>query len=161
MAIELGQKAPDFTLPCCDGTKAESLTLSKELGKENIVLAFFPLAFSPVCTDELCQFRDGLSQFNKLNAKVFGISVDSPFANNAFIKAHNLSFKLLSDFNKDVSRLYGVLHEDLRGLKGVSKRSIFVIDKKGIVRYKWVSEDPTKMPDQDEIMRALERLSPV
>lgn len=158
MAVDVGQKAPDFTLPGCDGNKAEPLTLSKELGKENIILAFFPLAFSPVCTNELCQFRDGLSQFNKLNAKVFGISVDSPYANNAFIKAHNLNFKLLSDFNKDVSRLYGVLHEDLGGLKGVSKRSVFVIDKQGTVRYKWVSEDPTKMPDQKEIIKALERL---
>ncbi len=159
MAIELNQKASDFTTKACDGEKVEDFTLSKELGKENIVLAFFPLAFSPVCTNEMCSFRDSLAQFNSLKARVYGISVDSPFTLNAFIKANNLTFKLLTDFNKEISRAYGVLHEDLMGLKGVSKRSVFVLDKNGIVRYRWVSDDPRQLPDLEAIRTALQGLS--
>jgi peroxiredoxin len=159
MPAELNQKAPDFTTKVCDGEKFEDFTLTKELGKENIVLAFFPLAFSPVCTNEMCSFRDNLSQFSSLKARVYGISVDSPFVLNAFIKAHDLKFKLLTDFNREISQAYGVLHEDLMGLKGVSKRSVFVIDKQGVVRYKWVSEDPRQLPDLAAIRAALEGLA--
>ncbi|MCS7198223.1 MAG: peroxiredoxin [Candidatus Bipolaricaulota bacterium] len=159
MTAELNQKAPDFTTKACDGEKIEEFTLSKELGKESIVLAFFPLAFSPVCTTEMCSFRDSLAQFNALKARVYGISVDSPFTLNAFIKANDLKFKLLTDFNKEISRAYGVLHEDLLGLKGVAKRSVFIIDKNGIVRYRWVSDDPRQLPDLEAIRAALQGLS--
>ncbi len=159
MALKLNQKAPDFTTKACDGEKIEEFTLSKELGKENVVLAFFPLAFSPVCTTEMCSFRDSLAQFNSLKARVYGISVDSPFTLNAFIKANNLKFKLLTDFNKEISRAYGVLHEDLMGLKGVSKRSVFVLDKNGVVRYQWVSDDPRQLPDFEVIRTTLQGLS--
>lgn len=158
MAAELNHKAPDFTTKVCDGEKIEDFTLSKQLGKENIVLAFFPLAFSPVCTTEMCSFRDSLAQLNSLKARVYGISVDSPFTLNAFIKANALKFKLLTDFNREISRAYGVLHEDLMGLKGVAKRSVFVIDKNGIVRYRWVSDDPRQLPDLGAIRQALEGL---
>jgi len=154
----LGEKAPDFTLPLCDGERVGQFTLSEHLGK-NVVLAFFPLAFTSVCTQEMCTFSDQLHAFGGLNADVYGISVDSPFALNAFIKAHNLRLKLLSDFNKEVSRAYDVLHEELMGLKGVSKRSVFVLDKEGIVRYRWVSDDPGKMPNFDEIRSTLDGLS--
>jgi len=156
MAAEIGQQALDFTLPCCDGQKIEPFRLSQNLGKDQIVLAFFPLAFTPVCTNEMCQFSDELNRFHELNAQVYGISVDSPFTLNAFIEAHDLKIKLLSDFNKEVSQKYGVLHEELRGLKGVSKRSVFVIGKDGLVRYRWVSDDPGVMPDLQEVRRALE-----
>lgn len=159
MSVQLNHKAPDFTTKACDGEKIEDFTLSKELGKENIVLAFFPLAFSPVCTTEMCSFRDSIAQFNSLKARVFGISVDSPFTLNAFIKANNLQFKLLTDFNKEISRAYGVLHEDLMGLKGVAKRSVFVLDKNGVVRYRWVSDDPRQLPDFEAIRTALQGLS--
>lgn len=158
MAAELNRKAPDFTTKACDGEKIEDFTLSRELGKENIVLAFFPLAFSPVCTTEMCSFRDSLAQFNSLKARVYGISVDSPFTLNAFIKANDLKFKLMTDFNREISRAYGVLHEELMGLKGVSKRSVFVIDKNGLVRYRWVSDDPRQLPDLGAIRQALEGL---
>lgn len=158
MAAELNHKAPDFTTKACDGDHIEDFTLSQELGKEHIVLAFFPLAFSPVCTDEMCAFRDSLAQFNSLKARVYGISVDSPFALNAFIKANALKFKLLSDFNKEISRAYGAFHEELMGLKGVAKRSVFVIDKNGLVRYRWVSDDPRQLPDFEAIRRALQSL---
>lgn len=158
MPTELHQKAPDFTTKACDGEKIEDFTLSKELGTENLVLAFFPLAFSPVCTNEMCSFRDTLSQFNSLKARVYGISVDSPFVLNAFIQANGLKFKLLTDFNKEISRSYSVLHEDLLGLKGVSKRSVFVLDKNGIVQYKWVSDDPRQLPDLGAIKKTLEEM---
>lgn len=159
MSLKLNQKAPDFTTKVCDGEKIEEFTLSKELEKENVVLAFFPLAFSPVCTTEMCSFRDSLARFNSLKARVYGISVDSPFTLNAFIKANNLKFKLLTDFNKEISRAYGVLHEDLMGLKGVSKRSVFVLDKTGVVRYHWVSDDPRQLPDFEAIRTTLQGLS--
>lgn len=156
--MELNRKVPDFTSKAGDGERVEDFTLSKELGQEHIVLAFFPLAFTSVCTNEMCQFRDQMEQFHSLKARVYGISVDSPFALNAFIKAHALKFKLLTDFNKEISRAYGVLYEDLMGLKGVSKRSVFVIDKNGLLRYKWVSEIPKELPNFIEIKRVLEEL---
>ncbi len=159
MAAELNQKAPDFTTKACDGEKIEDFTLSKELGKESLVLAFFPLAFSPVCTNEMCSLRDSLAQWNSLKARVYGISVDSPFTLNAFIKANDLKFKILTDFNREISRSYGVLHEELMGLKGVAKRSVFIVDKNGIVRYKWVSDDPRQLPDLGAIRQALQGLA--
>ncbi len=158
MAVELNQKAPDFTTKVCNGEQFQDFTLSKELGKANMVLAFFPLAFSPICTNEMCAFRDSLSQLNSLRARVYGISVDSPFVLNAFIKANALKFELLTDFNREISRAYGVLHEDLMGLKGVAKRSVFVLDKTGTVRYKWVSDDPRQLPDLGAIRAALAKL---
>ena len=158
MSVNIGQKAPDFTLPASDGDKVEPFQLSKNLGSSNIVLAFFPLAFASGCTNEMCQFRDSMSQFNSVKAQVYGISVDSPYALNAFIKAQGLTFKLLSDFNKEVSRTYGVLHEKLGTLVGVSKRSIFVLDPSGSVRYRWVSDDPKVMPNFDEIQQTLQKL---
>lgn len=158
MAIEVGKKAPDFTAPSSDGSKVEPLTLSQELGEKSIVLAFFPLAFTSVCTEELCEFRDGMVQFNNLDAKVFGISVDSPFTQNAFIKTNGFKFKLVSDFNKEISQKYGVMHETLGSLKGVAKRSVFVLDRGGVVRYRWVSEDPKVKPSQQEIVNALKKL---
>lgn len=158
MSVNIGQEAPDFTLPGCDGEKVEPFQLSKNLGKEKIVLAFFPLAFSSICTNEMCQFRDSMSQFQNVKAKVYGISVDSPHALNAFIKAHGLKFKLLSDFNKEVSATYGVLHEKLGSLNGVSKRSVFVLDPSGVVRYRWVTDDPKVLPNLPEIEQALQKL---
>ncbi|MFQ6033700.1 MAG: peroxiredoxin, partial [Candidatus Bipolaricaulia bacterium] len=140
--VELGESAPVFTLPATDGEEITEVALERELGKETIVLAFFPLAFSPVCTEELCEFRDSLAAFNTVQAKVFGISVDSPFALKAFAQQNKLNFTLLSDFNREACKAYGVLHEELMGLRGVAKRSVFVIGKDGIVRYKWVSDDP-------------------
>ncbi len=158
MSVSVGQKAPDFTVPSSDGKKVEPFQLSKHLGQEHIVLAFFPLAFTSVCTKEMCHFRDSMALFNNLKTQVYGISVDSPYALNVFIKSEGLKFKLLSDFNKEVSRAYGVLHEKLGTLNGVSKRSIFVLDKTGVVRYRWVSEDPGVMPNFGEIQQALEQL---
>jgi len=158
MGLTKGEKAPNFKLKATvDGEQTE-LELSEELAKkdkEGIVLAFFPLAFSSGCTEELCQFRDSLGEFEDLDAKVLGISVDSPYALKAFAEENELKFPLVSDFNKDIIESYGVVQEDLNGLKGVAKRSVFVLDSDGTVRYKWVSDDPSILPDQGEIKEVL------
>lgn len=158
MPMDVGRKAPDFDALRADGQNVEPFRLSDHLGEGPLVLAFFPLAFTSVCTNEMCTFRNSMSQFNELEAQVYGISVDSPFALNAFIEEHALTFPLLSDFNREVSRKFDVLHEDLMGLRGVAKRSVFVLDGEGVVRYRWVSEDPGVLPDFDEIKEALRAL---
>jgi len=153
MAIQVGNKAPEFTL---FDTEKEPRTLSEFNGK-NVVLAFFPGAFTGVCTKELCAFRDAMSNFNNLNAQVVGISVDSPFANKAFATQNNLQFPLLSDYTREVSKQYGGVHEDFAGMKGYSaaKRSVFIIDANANVKYAWVSENPGVEPDYDAITQAL------
>jgi len=151
--MDIEDKAPDFELPSTEGKKVR---LQDELGKGNILLLFYPFAFSSVCTAEMCSIRDGMTEFTAVKAKVFGISVDSPYAQKAWVQQLNLNFPLLSDFNKEVSKAYGVLYEDLGGFKGVAKRSAFVLDRGGIIRYKWVSEDPEKLPDLEAIKKVLQ-----
>lgn len=153
--LEVGDKAPNFELQSTTGDK---LRLSDQIGKGPIVLLFYPLAWSPVCTEEMCSIRDALKEFEGLNASVFGIGVDSPYAQKAWSKELGLKFPLISDFNKEVSTSYGVLHEELAGLKGVSKRSVFILDNDGKIQYKWVSEDPTRLPDIDQIKRVLAKI---
>ena len=153
--VDIGEKAPEFSLPDMD---LKQRSLREYLGKKKVVLAFFPLAFSPVCTSEMCSLRDSEYQLNSLDAQVIGISVDSPFTLKAFAEHHGFKFPSLSDFNRDVSKRYGVLHEEMLGFRGVSKRSIFIIDKDGVVRYKWVSEDPSKQPDYKAINEVLSKI---
>lgn len=124
-----------------------------------MVLLFFPLAFSGTCTKELCTTRDNLKIYDSLDAEVLAISVDSFFTLKAYKEAHNLNFSLLSDFNKEVSKKYGVLYEDFFGLKGVSKRSVFVIDKKGGVAYQEILEESGKLPDFNKVQETLAGLS--
>ena len=152
MPVTKGDRAIEFKL---SPKPREEINLADYIGKDKIVLLFFPLAFSSVCTEEMCQMRDSWKDYANLNARVFGISVDSPFVTDKFRSDLDIPFPILSDFNKDVSRQYGVLHEDLMGLKGVSKRSAFVIGKDGKVVYSWVSEDPKVKPNFDEIKAAL------
>lgn len=151
--IKVGQRAPDFTLP---GINLQQRRLRDFLDK-NVVLAFYPGAFTAVCTKEMCAFRDSLAKLNELKAQVVGISVNDPFSNKAFAEANKLNFPLLSDYNREVVRLYGVAAADFAGLKGytAAKRSIFIVDREGILRYKWVSDDPRIEPDYDEIERVL------
>jgi peroxiredoxin len=151
MSVDVGSKAPDFTLMDQD---RQPVTLSALHGGA-VVLAIFPAAFSSVCTTELCTFRDQLSQLSGLNAKVFGISVDTFFALKAFQDAQRLNFPLLSDFNKDVIRAYGVFNEDMIGLKGIAKRAVFVIDGHGIVRYREVLDDARNEPDYGKVTAAV------
>ena len=154
MAAETGSIAPDFTLPNQD---REPVTLSKQRGRPT-VLAFFPAAFSSVCQKELCTFRDALSQLNKLNAQVYGISVDTFFSLKAFADQQRLTFPLLSDFNKQVIRDYGVFNEDMIGLKGIAKRAVFVLDKNGVVRHREVLDDARNEPDYDKVYKAVAAL---
>jgi peroxiredoxin len=155
MSIDVGSTAPDFTLPNQD---REPVTLSARRGRP-VVLAFFPAAFSSVCTKELCTFRDRLSALNRADAQVFGISVDTFFTLKAFQNDQQLTFPLLSDFNKQVIRDYGVFNEDMIGLKGIAKRAVFVIDKAGIVRYSEVLADARSEPDYEKVFSTLDRLA--
>ena len=148
MPVDVGSPAPDFTLVSQD---REPVTLSGLRGRP-VVLAFFPAAFSSVCTKELCTFRDSLTQLNRARAQVYGISVDTFFALKAFQTAEGLTFPLLSDFNKDVIREYGVFQEDMIGLKGLAKRAVFVLDKDGVVRHREVLEDARNEPDYGKVL---------
>jgi len=154
MAVDNGSQAPDFTLMNQD---RQPVTLSGERGKP-VVLAFFPAAFSSVCTKELCTFRDSLAKLNAARAQVYGISVDTFFTLKAFQDAERLTFPLLSDFNKEVIRQYGVFNEDMIGLKGISKRAVFVIDKTGVVRYREVLEDARSEPNYEKVLSTVASL---
>ena len=156
MKIEIGQPAPDFFLYDSDKNK---ITLSDYRGR-NVLLLFFPLAFTSTCTKELCSVRDNISMYNNSNAIVFGISVDSPQSLARYKEDQLLNFSLLSDFNKEVSSLYGCLYESFTGLglKGVSKRSSFIIDKFGIICYQEIKESAGDLPDFDSINNKLSNL---
>jgi peroxiredoxin len=155
VTIEVGKNAPNFILTDTDLKKVSLMDFENE-----IVLAFYPGAFTSVCTKEMCAFRDSLAKLNELRAQVIGISVNDPFCNKAFSETNGLNFPLLSDYVREVVTIYGVAAEDFAGLKGytVAKRSIFIVDNKGIVRYKWITEDPAVEPDYDEIMSELGKL---
>ena len=155
MSIAVGAKAPDFELPNED---REPVKLSEQLKNGPVVLAFFPAAFSSVCTTEMCTFRDAASELNKVGAKVLGVSVDTFFALKAWKDAEKLNFPLLSDFNKTVMAQYDVLNPDMIGLKGIAKRSVFVIDKSGVVRHREVLEDARNEPDYGKIKQTLASL---
>lgn len=154
MVVRIGQRVPEFSLP---DTNKQDRKLSDFTQKGKTVLVFFPFAFSGVCDKEMCVFRDGAARFNALNAQVVGISVDSIYTLKVFAQTYSLQFPLLSDFNKKVSKAYGVLHETwvALGYKGVSKRAAFVLDGRGILRYKWVTDAPSNEPPYDEILSAL------
>ena len=156
MAIQVGQQAPDFTLRDSEKNK---VTLSEQKGK-NVVLIFFPLAFTGTCTKELCSIRDNYNIYDSLDAQVYGISVDSLHALDKFKKEQNLNFPLLSDFNKEVSKAYDTIYEHFfNDMDGVSKRSAFVIDKEGIVRYAEVLEIATDLPNFEAIQNCLKELN--
>lgn len=154
MKIKKGDKAPDFSLNDTSG-KEISLTDLQKTGKGDTLLLFFPLAFSSVCTDELCTIRDNMKFYNSLDASVAAISTDSFFSLREFKKSTNLNFILLSDYNKEVSAKYGALYEDYYGMKGVSKRAAFIIDSDEIIKYAEVLDDSDKQPDFKAIQNAL------
>ena len=156
MSLQIGQSAPDFTL--YNTVKAE-ISLSAQKGK-NVVLLFFPLAFTSTCTAELCAVRDDLEAYNSFNAMVFGISNDSVFTLAKFQEEQKLNFDLLSDFNKSVSEAYESLYpEFILGMKGVSKRAAFVIDKNGLLRYVEILEKAGDLPNFNAIKACLESLN--
>ena len=155
MTLSVGTTAPNFTLKTKTPEGLSDVSLSSHKGSSSVVLLFFPFAFTGVCTEETCSIRDDLSAYENLNAKVYGISVDSPFAQEAMALKENLNFPLLSDFNKETSLAYGVLYEDFIGFKGVSKRSAFVVSKDGEILFAWSSEDPKQLPDFQAIKAVL------
>ncbi len=157
MSVNVGEKAPEFKL--LDASLKEK-KLSDYKG-QNVVLAFFPGAFTSVCTQEMCTFRDSMASFNNLKAKVIGVSTDTPFAQSEFAKANKLNFELLSDITTEVSKKYGVLYDSFLNITGfhASKRAVFVIGKDGVVKYKWVTENAGNLPDFEAIKKEVEKLN--
>jgi peroxiredoxin len=152
MSVEVGQPAPGFEL---EATTGESISLEDRRSRGTTVLLFVPLAFTPVCTNELSIMRDEYETYTERGAEVLAVSVDSVHTLRVWGKQLDLPFPLLSDFNKETARSYGALYEELGGLRGVAKRSAFVIDREGVVRYRWVSEDAALLPPFDEIKAAV------
>jgi peroxiredoxin len=155
MPLATGTKAPDFTLKTKTATGLEDVSLSANAGKKNTVLLFFPLAFTGVCTTEMCDVTAGLSDYTSLNAEVYGISVDSPFAQEAWAKANNIGIKLLSDLNKETTKAYDVLFPGLAGIGDTSARAAFVIGKDGVIKHAEQTSAPTVLPDFDAVKAAL------
>ena len=156
MSLAIGQQAPDLIL---HDTAKKTVTLFEQKGS-NVLLLFFPLAFTGVCTKELCSVKDKIAAYDNVNAKVFGISVDSPQTLARFKEEQHLNFPLLSDFNKEASAAYGCLYDAFIGwMKGVSKRSAFVIDRQGIIQYAEVLENAGELPDFEKINAVLSLLN--
>ena len=152
MSVDVGSKAPDFTLPNQDRA---AITLSDELRKGPVVLAFFPGAFSGTCTSEMCTLRDATAELNKVNAQVLGVSTDTFFALKAWADAQTFTFPLLSDYNKEVIAKYGVVNPDMIGLKNIARRAVFVIDRSGVVRHREVLDDARNEPDYAKLKQAI------
>jgi glutaredoxin-dependent peroxiredoxin len=154
--IKVGDKAPNFTLPDVD-LKPRSL---KEFMGQKTVLAFFVGAFTSTCTKEMCEFRDSMARLIDLKTQVIGISVNDPFSNKGFAEKNRLSFPILSDYKREVIKTYGLELPNFAGLNGytVAKRSIFILDENGTVRYAWISDDPAVEPNYQEIQKTLEKM---
>jgi peroxiredoxin len=158
MPISVGTKAPDFTLKSKQASGLVDVKLSNNFGKKNTVLLFFPAAFTGVCTQELCDITSGLSAYSGLNADVVAISVDTPFAQEAWAQKEKINLTLASDLNKEVTKAYDVLFPMLAGVGDTSARAAFVIDKQGIVQYSEKTPTPKDLPNFDKVKEALARL---
>ena len=158
MPLISGSKAPDFTLKTKNASGIVDIKLSGNFGKKNTVLLFYPLAFTGVCTQEMCDITNGISAYQSLGAEVYGISVDSPFAQEAWARKEKIGVTLLSDLNKKVAQDYGTLLPDLMGLGSVSARAAFVVDKKGVIQYAEVTPTPKDLPNFGAVKSTLEKL---
>jgi len=158
MAIPVGAKAPDFTLKSKTAAGVAEVKLSENLGKKNTVLLFFPLAFTGVCTQEMCDITAGLNAYASLNADVIGISVDSPFAQEAWAQKEKIGVRLASDLNKKTAEAYGVLLPDLLGFGATAARAAFVIDKNGVVQYSEQTPTPKELPNFEAVKQTLAQL---
>ncbi len=163
MALNVGTKAPDFTLSSKTAEGLKQIKLSDQFGKQNTVLLFFPMAFTGTCTKEMCSMSNGLSEYRDLNAAVYGISGDNPFAQEAWAQKENISVPLLSDYEHEVARAYGVAYDSFlpeAGLPmgGVPKRASFVIDRNGVIQHMECLEDARQLPDFDKIKASLAKL---
>jgi len=158
MALSIGQKAPDFNLY---NSEKEKVNLQDFAGKKNVLLLFYPVAFTSVCTKELCSVRDGITKYQNDSVEVLGISVDSVFTLAKFKEEQQYNFSLLSDFNKEVSTSYEALHESFTDMNmlGVSKRSAFIIDKEGVLQYAEVLDNPGNMPNFEAIDQKIAELT--
>jgi peroxiredoxin len=158
MAIPVGSKAPEFTLKSKQAAGLVDVKLSRNFGHKNTVLLFFPLAFTSVCTQELCDISQGLNAFAGLNAEVIGLSVDSPFAQEAWAQKEKIAVTLASDLNKEVTQAYGVAFPMLAGVGDTSARAAFVVDKQGVVQYSEQTATPKDLPNFEAIKAALAKL---
>jgi peroxiredoxin len=158
MAIAVGTKAPDFTLKSKTAAGVTDVKLSNNFGKKNTVILFFPLAFTGVCTQEMCEISAGFSAYSGLNADVIGISVDSPFAQEAWAQKEKITVTLASDLNKKTAADYGVLLPDLLGFGSTSARAAFVVDKQGVVQYSEQTATPKDLPNFAAIKATLAKL---
>ncbi|MBI4661987.1 MAG: redoxin domain-containing protein [Verrucomicrobia bacterium] len=163
MALKIGDKAPDFELSTKTSEGPKKLKLSNNFGKKNTVLLFFPMAFTGVCTKEMCDVSQGLNAYTNLNAEVWGVSGDNPFAQEAWAQKERITVPLLADYEHKVAQSYGVSYDSFLpqknlGMAGVPKRSAFVVDKQGVIRYAESSDDPTQLPNFDAIKQALASL---
>jgi peroxiredoxin len=158
MPIAVGTKAPDFSLKSKTATGLADVSLGGQLGKKNVVLLFFPLAFTSVCTSELCDVTQGIQAYQDLEAEVIGVSVDSPFAQEAWAAKEGIRITLVSDLNKEVTRAYGVEFKGLAGIGDTSARAAFVIDRQGVVQYAEQTATPKDLPNFDAIRETLTRI---
>jgi peroxiredoxin len=158
MAISVGTKAPDFTLKSKQASGLVDVKLSNNFGKKNTVLLFFPAAFTSVCTKELCDITAGLNGYSELNADVVGISVDSPFAQEAWAQKEKIQIPLVSDLNKEVIKKYDVVFPMLAGIGDTAARAAFVIDKSGVIQYSEQTPSPKELPNFDKVKEALAKL---
>jgi peroxiredoxin len=152
MPLQVGEKAPDFTLY---DVERKPRTLKEFLGKK-LVLVFYPGAFTGVCTKEVCAFRDSLATLNNFNAQVVAISTDSPFANKAFVDQNRLTYPVLSDVTKETSKAYAGLYDGFAGIPGLAaaKRSVFILDASGTVKYVWITDNPGVEPNYEDVSKA-------
>lgn len=163
MAISVGSKAPDFELSTKTAEGPKKLRLSNNYGKKNTVLLFFPMAFTGVCTKEMCEISQGISAYAQLNAEVWGVSGDNPFAQEAWAQKEKITVPLLSDYEHKIAQTYGIAYDSFLpqlnlGMSGVAKRSAFVIDKQGVVRYAESNDDPKQLPNFEKIQETLRGL---
>jgi glutaredoxin-dependent peroxiredoxin len=163
MSLAVGTKAPDFNLPTKTADGPKQVKLSDNFGKKNTLLLFFPMAFTGVCTTEMCDVSKGLNGYTDLNAAVYGISGDNPFAQEAWAQKEKISVPLLSDYEHKTAKAYGVAYDSFLpqvnlGMGGVPKRSAFVIDKNGVIQYAESSDDPKQLPSFEKIKAKLTEL---
>jgi peroxiredoxin len=158
MALPVGAKAPDFNLKSKQAAGLVDVKLSNNFGRKNTVLLFFPAAFTSVCTQEMCDISNGLKAYAGLNAEVIGISVDTPFAQEAWAQKEKINLTLASDLNKEVIRQYGVILPMLAGIGDTAARAAFVIDKNGVVQYSEQTPTPKELPNFARVKETLERL---
>jgi peroxiredoxin len=158
MPLSVGSKAPDFSLKSKKSDGLTDVKLSTNFGSKNTVVLFFPLAFTGVCTNEMCSVSQGLSEYASLGAEVIGISVDSPFTQEAWAKQNNIGITLASDLNKTTAKAYEVLLDDLAGIGSASARAAFVVDKKGVIQYAEQTPTPKDLPNFDKIRAKLGEL---